>query len=112
MTVRISKKSIQSARFVRKATTHPAERCWRGAGAHLKPKNLKLEATDTNDTSTSQSDANTKPTTSIMKNPKKLDSPQLQMNEQIRVRQYIISDPPSIFYTGYYSLLKNTPSAD
>ena len=24
-------------------TNHPAERCWKGAGAHLKPKNLKLE---------------------------------------------------------------------
>ena len=24
-------------------TNHPAERCWKGAGAHLKPKNLKLD---------------------------------------------------------------------
>ena len=24
-------------------TNHPAERCWKGAGAHLKPKNLKME---------------------------------------------------------------------
>ena len=51
-------------------TNHPAERCWKGAGAHLKPKNLKLEDTDTKDTSTSQSDAYNEPTTSIFKNPK------------------------------------------
>ena len=51
-------------------TNHPAERCWKGAGAHLKPKNLKLEDTTTNDTSTSQDNANNKQTTSILKNPK------------------------------------------
>ena len=51
-------------------TNHPAERCWKGAGAHLKPKNLKLEDTTAAHTSTSKNDAqNTKPT-SILKNPK------------------------------------------
>ena len=35
---------------------HPAERCWKGAGAHLKPKNLKMEDTTVTDTSTSQED--------------------------------------------------------
>ena len=51
-------------------TNHPAERCWKGAGAHLKPKNLKLEDTTTTDTSTSHNNANNKQTISILKNPK------------------------------------------
>ena len=52
-------------------TNHPAERCWKGAGAHLKPKNLKLEdTTTTTDQSTSQDDIKNKQTTSILKNPK------------------------------------------
>ena len=51
-------------------TNHPAERCWKGAGAHLKPKNLKLEDTTVTNTSTSKEDTKDKPTTSILKNPK------------------------------------------
>ena len=38
--------------------------------------------------------------------------PRLQVNERLRVRQYIISDLPNIFYTERYSLLKNTASTD
>ena len=49
-------------------TNHQAERCWIGAGAHLKPKNLKLEKSKTDDASTSQGDTNTKTTNSISKN--------------------------------------------
>ena len=51
-------------------TNHPAERCWKGAGAHLKPKNLKMDDTTVTDTSTSQEDTKNKQTTSILKNPK------------------------------------------
>ena len=52
-------------------TNHPAERCWKGAGAHLKPKNLKLDNSETEETTKSQDDSsNTKPTTSILKNSK------------------------------------------
>ena len=51
-------------------TNHPAERCWKGAGAHLKPKNFKLEDTTVADKSTSQEDVKNKQTTSILKNPK------------------------------------------
>ena len=51
-------------------TNHPAERCWKGAGAHLKPKNLKLDNTKTEETPMSQDDSNNKPTTSILKNSK------------------------------------------
>ena len=49
---------------------HPAERCWKGAGAHLKPKNLKLEDAKQDDASTSPHDANNKQPTSILKNSK------------------------------------------
>ena len=51
-------------------TNHPAERCWKGAGAHLKPKNLKLDNTTVTDKSISQEEAKNKQTTSILKNPK------------------------------------------
>ena len=51
-------------------TNHPAERCWKGAGAHLKPKNLKLEDTTTAHTSTSKEDTKNTQPTSILKNPK------------------------------------------
>ena len=51
-------------------TNHPAERCWKGAGAHLKPKNLKLDNSKTEETTIGQDDSNNKPTTSILKNPK------------------------------------------
>ena len=49
---------------------HPAERCWKGAGAQIKPKNLKPEDSKTNDASISHNDANNKQTTSILKDPK------------------------------------------
>ena len=51
-------------------TNHPPERCWKGAGAHLKPKNLKLEDTIAAHTSTSKNDAQNTQPTSILKNPK------------------------------------------
>ena len=51
-------------------TNHPAERCWKGAGAHLKPKNLKLDNSKTEETPMSQDDSNNKPTTSFLKNSK------------------------------------------
>ena len=36
----------------------------------------------------------------------------LQINEKLRVRQYIISDPSNIYYTEYYTKFKETSSAD
>ena len=51
-------------------TNHPTERCWKGAGAHLKPKNLTMDDTTVTDTSTSQEDTKNKQTTSILKHPK------------------------------------------
>ena len=38
--------------------------------------------------------------------------PRLQFNTKLRVRQYIISDPSNIYYTEYYTSLKETSSAD
>ena len=51
-------------------TNHPAERCWKGAGAHLKPKNLKLQDTTAADTSTSKEDEKITKPTSILKTQK------------------------------------------
>ena len=51
-------------------TNPPAERCWKGTGAHLKLKNLKLEDTTVANRSTGQEDAKNKQTMSILKNPK------------------------------------------
>ena len=94
-------------------TNHTAERCWKGAGAHLKPKNLKLDNSKIEETTTSPDDSNTnEATTSILKKSKKLDLPRLHNKEKLRVRQYIISDPPTVFYTEHYSFLKNSSLAD
>ena len=51
-------------------TNEPAEQCWKSAGGHLKPKNLKLDYPKTEETTISQDDSTNKPTTSILKNPK------------------------------------------
>ena len=56
-------RSTQNARLVKKRTT-------RRNGAHLKPKNLKLENSKSYEASTGYIDANNKPTTSILKNQK------------------------------------------
>ena len=51
-------------------TNHPAERCWKCAGAHLKPKNLKLEDAKQDDAPTNSHDTNNKQPSSILKNSK------------------------------------------
>ena len=38
--------------------------------------------------------------------------PRLQINEKLRVRQYIISDPSNVYYTEYHTALKETSSTD
>ena len=38
--------------------------------------------------------------------------PRLRFNEKLRVRQYIISDPSTVYYTEHYSSLKENSSAD
>ena len=38
--------------------------------------------------------------------------PRLQFNEKLRVTQFIISDPSTVFHTEYYSSLKGTSLAD
>ena len=44
-------------------TNYPAERCWKGAGAHLKPKTLKLDNSKNEEATTSHDDSTKKPTT-------------------------------------------------
>ena len=44
--------------------------------------------------------------------PEKLNLQRLQTNENFRVRQYIIFDPSNLYYTEYYTSLKETPIAD
>ena len=51
-------------------------------------------------------------TPSILKTPEKLDSPRLQINEKLRVRQYIVSYFPIVLYTECCSKLKTISSAD
>ena len=51
-------------------TIHPAERCWKGAGAHLKPKNLKMEDAKQDESSPAKMTKNSKQTTSILKKSK------------------------------------------
>ena len=51
-------------------TNHPAERCWKGAGAHLKPKNLKLDNDQPEESTSSHKDDTNKQNTSILKNSK------------------------------------------
>ena len=51
-------------------TNHPAEWCWKGAGAHLKHKNLKLEDSETDEAFTNNNNAHNKETASILENPK------------------------------------------
>ena len=38
--------------------------------------------------------------------------PRLQINEKLRVRHFIISDPSTIYYTEYYSSIKENSSVD
>ena len=88
-------------------TNHPAERCWKGAGAHLKPKNLKMDDTTVTDTSTCQEDTKKANYFNLKKYKKRL-----QLNTKLKIRQYVMSDPPNKYYTEYYTALKETPSAD
>ena len=37
---------------------------------------------------------------------------QLQLNDKLRVRQFVVSDPPNVFYTESYTTLNNMSSAD
>ena len=45
---------------------YSAERCWKGAGVHLKPKNLKLDNSKPEETTASHDDSINKATTSIL----------------------------------------------
>ena len=51
-------------------TKHPAERCWKGAGAHFKHKILKLDYSKPEEATKSQDNSDKKTTTSILENSK------------------------------------------
>ena len=60
-----------------KKTNHPAERCWKGAGAHLRPKRTRPEdKADENsgDEKLSKKSTNPEAASSSQSNPRKLDS--------------------------------------
>ena len=65
---RIPKKNIPNVQLVTKQITRRND--VGKAQAHLKPKNLKLDDSKTDETPTSTSDVPNKQTTSIIKNPK------------------------------------------
>ena len=48
-------------------TNHPAERCWKGAGANLKPKNIQMDDAKQDNASRSPNETNNKQTTCILK---------------------------------------------
>ena len=93
-------------------TNHPAERCWNGAGARLKPKHLKLDDSTVGEPTSSQTDTTDKPTTSSLKTPEKPKSSLFQVNSIVYVRQYILSDPSKVLYNKNYLTQKTSPSAD
>ena len=68
----------------------PAEDCWKRVGAHLKPKNLKIDNSETDEHTTIQTDATKNPITSTPKNLKTYfvkiqlkDKPLASMNSQL-----------------------------
>ena len=67
MMVKPSKKNTRIAPTCGK-TNHPVERCWKGAGAQLTPKNLKLDESIMDNAPTSQSETINKSNASILKN--------------------------------------------
>ena len=95
---------------------HPEERCWQGAGAHLKPKRTRPEDSNDNKPTSKAQKPQTKTTSSSSQSSssndesKKLTSPRLQYNELISVRQYIRSDPPTQTFHQYNQQLMGYPS--
>ena len=110
MTGRIPRKNIQNIQLATERTTRrndvgkaleptssPKTLNWRTPQLSIRPPAKTMQK---------------KQTTSILKNPKKLDLPRLQVNEKLRVRQYIISDPSNVYDTECYTTLEETSSAD
>ena len=94
---------------------HPEERCWQGAGAHLKPKRTRPEDATDNKPNPKAQKPQTKPTSSVP-NPhilmmsQKPNSPRFQYNELISFRQYIRSDPSTQTFHQYNQQLMGYPS--
>ena len=62
MTASLPKKSTQSAR----QNAPPGKRCWKGAGAHLKPENFKIDNPKAEETTMSRDDSTNETTTSSL----------------------------------------------
>ena len=97
-------------------TNHPEERCWQGAGAHLKPKCTRPEDPLDNDPDSKASKPHYKPASSSSQSSsskddfKKLASPRLQYNHLVSVLQYIKSDPPTKNFQDYQQQIMGYPS--
>ena len=61
--------------------------------------------------STSYEDANNTRTNFILKPPKMLGSPLLHIDQNVRVRQYLIADRSNSFYSDCYSTYESSSSS-
>ena len=97
-------------------TNHPEERCWQGAGAHLKHKRTRAEdSSDSNPESTApkarpNSTRSNFQSTSTKNDSKKLISPRLRHLYLVSVRQYVRLDPPTKVFCDYQQQLMGYPS--
>ena len=90
---------------------HPKERCWQGAGAHLKPKRTQMTISLIQRLrSLTPNCHHQAPNPHLLMMSQKLTSPRLQYNELVSVRQYIRSDPPTETFRQYNQQLMGYPS--
>ena len=97
---------------------HPTERCWQGAVAHLRPKRTQTEQKYTNVSNSegkhktaSHSEAANSSQSNIKKTDrKKLILPRFQIHDYMSVRQYVVSDPPTIKYSQKIKDTKGIPT--
>ena len=98
---------------------HPTERCWQGAGAHLRPKKNRNDDKNNDDSKEDKkpkkANSNNETSSSSQSPSKKLESkklilPRLQIHDYMSVRQNVISDPPIINLRQYVKDTNGTPS--
>ena len=94
-------------------TNHPPEKCWSGLNTASRPKRFKQEyPADRRNDGQQQGNLNHAGRTFInSQKPLKLKKPQLHWADYTSVRQYVISDPPTIVYHSHQSLNTGIPSA-
>ena len=98
---------------------HPVERCWKGAGAHLRPKRTHTDDTaDDNSGEKRHLRGQVPQRQTLLANQvfadlirkTKLILPRLQIHDYMSVRQHVISDPPMITFRHYIKDTNGTPS--